>query len=92
MVEHPNVLYQSPGTERIKTLLRNHRLTDDIAFRFSNTSWKHYPLTPKKFLKFLGKEKGDCVNLFMDYETIGEHHWEETGIFKFLEIVSRFGR
>jgi alpha-amylase len=79
----PNFLYRAPMTARIKTLLRNVPLSDDLGFRFSDSSWNHYPLTPQKFADWLGKSEGDVVNLFLDYETIGEHHWDDTGIFQF---------
>lgn len=79
----PNVLYRAPKSNKIKVLLKNHKLSDDVAFRFSNTAWVDYPLTPLKFTNWIMEEEGDVVNLFMDYETIGEHHWVETGIFDF---------
>ncbi len=79
----PNVLYRAPKSNKIKVLLKNHKLSDDVAFRFSNTAWVDYPLTPQKFTNWIMEEEGDVVNLFMDYETIGEHHWVETGIFDF---------
>jgi len=82
----PNFLYKSKGAD-IKLFLKNYRLSDDIAFRFSERSWKEYPLTADKFANWLSQANGsgETVNLFMDYETFGEHQWEETGIFKFLE-------
>lgn len=78
---NPNNLYHSK--EGLKILTRNYKLTDDIAFRYSNTKWKHYPLTAQKFAKWVADEEGEVINLFMDYETIGEHHWKDTGIFDF---------
>lgn len=83
----PNFLYCNPIEPRLKLLLKNFRFSDDIAFRFSNKSWKEYPLTAEKFTNWLNniEENDEIVNLFMDYETFGEHHWEETGIFDFLE-------
>lgn len=82
----PNFLYQACNTDNLKVLMKNYKLSDDIAFRFSNKGWKEYPLTPKKYTKWLFENltNSDVVNLFMDYETFGEHQWEETGIFKFL--------
>ena len=83
----PNYLYCNAIEPRLKVLLKNFKLSDDIAFRFSNKGWKDYPLTAEKYagwLKELPKEE-ETVNLFMDYETFGEHQWAETGIFRFLE-------
>jgi alpha-amylase len=70
-------------------LLKNFKLSDDIAFRFSNKTWSDYPLTADKFaqwIKNLPREE-ETVNLFMDYETFGEHQWAETGIFEFLKAL-----
>jgi alpha-amylase len=83
----PNFLYRAPTTARIKTLLRNIPLSDDLGFRFSDPAWPEYPLTAEKFSQWLAECEGDVVNLFMDYETIGEHHWDETGIYKFWEGI-----
>lgn len=82
----PNFLYYNAIQPKLKLLLKNYKLSDDIAFRFSDQSWKEYPLTPEKFVGWLNDldEKEELVNLFMDYETFGEHQWESTGIFKFL--------
>lgn len=65
-------------------LLRNYRLSDDIAFRFSNKAWEHYPLKAETFAAWVGALKGPVCNLFMDFETIGEHQWADTGIFEFV--------
>jgi alpha-amylase len=85
----PNFLYSTPGTKKIKLLLKNYKLSDDIAFRFSNKGWVEHPLTVPKYVKWLNEVNGNgnVVNLFMDYETFGEHQWEDTGIFKFLEAL-----
>ncbi len=82
----PNFLYAPKGTERIKLLLKNYRLSDDVAFRFSSRDWSEYPLTAPKFAQWVSAVNGNgqVVNLFMDYETFGEHQWEDTGIFNFL--------
>ncbi|GAA5123701.1 glycoside hydrolase family 57 protein [Luteolibacter yonseiensis] len=80
-----NFLYRAPTTARIKTLLRNIPLSDDLGFRFSDPNWPEHPLTPGKFAGWLAGCEGDVVNLFMDYESIGEHQWDETGIFEFWE-------
>jgi alpha-amylase len=68
----------------LKVLTRHYRLSDDIAFRFSNRAWSEWPLTPEKFAQWVAREEaGPCV-LYMDYETLGEHQWAETGIFDFV--------
>lgn len=82
----PNFVYKPVGTEKIKLLLRNHKLSDDISFRFSARDWDQWPLTADKFARWIDAINGIgyVVNLFMDYETFGEHQPEETGIFHFL--------
>jgi len=84
----PNYVYQSVGCP-LKILLRNYPLSDDIAFRFSNPHWEEYPLTADKFSVWAHAQAaaGDVINLFMDYETFGEHQWEHTGIFNFLRAL-----
>jgi alpha-amylase len=85
----PNYLYCNAIDPKLKVLLKNFKLSDDIAFRFSNKGWEEYPLTTEKYvswLKQIGKNE-ETVNLFMDYETFGEHQWEETGIFEFLKAL-----
>jgi alpha-amylase len=83
----PNYVYQPTGTSNIALLLKNYHLSDDIAFRFSDKSWAEYPLTSGKYIDWVESSMGDAplVNLFMDFETFGEHQWEETGIFGFFE-------
>ena len=83
----PNYVYQSP--KGMPLLLKNYKLSDDIAFRFSNKSWKEHPLTVEKYGDWMSQAQGDVVNLFMDYETFGEHQWEDTGIFAFLEQLPK---
>jgi len=83
----PNFVYRAPDTARIKTLLRNHTLSNDLAFRFSDPSWGGYPLTWEKFTEWVGQSPGDIVNLFMDYESIGEHQKAEQGIYEFWRKV-----
>jgi alpha-amylase len=82
----PNYLYCNAINPRLKVLLRNFVLSDDIAFRFSNRNWNQWPLTTDKYTSWLNKlaPKSELVNIFIDYETFGEHHWKETGIFDFL--------
>lgn len=82
----PNYLYCNAINPRLKVLMRNFRLSDDIAFRFSNHEWNEYPLTPQKFTKWLNANPNDeIVNLFMNYEALGELQTESTGIFRFIE-------
>jgi len=82
----PNFLYQPKSCDNVKLLLKNYALSDDIAFRFSNRSWPEWPLTAEKFAGWISRinGNGNVVNLFMDYETFGEHQWEDTGIFNFV--------
>lgn len=82
----PNFVYRPAYTENIRLLMKNYKLSDDIAFRFSDQHWKEWPLTAEKFVHWLNAIPGDqpLVNLFMDYETFGEHQWADTGIFDFL--------
>ena len=82
-----NVTYSPKGSKKMKVLLKNYRLSDDIAFRFSDTSWSSYPLRAETFAEWVRQADGDTVNLFMDYETIGEHQWETTGIFEFFRSL-----
>lgn len=82
----PNYLYKNHPDGKMFLLLKNFQLSDDIAFRFSQHSWQGFPLTCDKFVSWLNEiENPDCINLFMDYETFGEHQWKETGIFDFLK-------
>ena len=86
----PNYVYKAAGTENTKLLLKNYRLSDDIAFRFGDREWVEYPLTADKFSHWLSEEQNaDVFNLFMDYETFGEHQWEESGVFHFLESLPK---
>ena len=85
----PNFLYRPAGTKDLKLLLKNYRLSDDIAFRFSDKNWKDYPLSVDKYLKWLDDAclNGNLINLFMDFETFGEHQWADTGIFDFMDAL-----
>ncbi|MFH1188598.1 MAG: glycoside hydrolase family 57 protein [bacterium] len=85
----PNFVYRSQTSHGMPILLRNYRLSDDIAFRFSNKEWESWPLTADKFAQWVHKVNGsgEIINLFMDYETFGEHQWESTGIFDFLRAM-----
>lgn len=82
----PNFMYVPAGAGSIRLLLKNYRLSDDIAFRFGNRDWSEWPLTADKFSHWLSEtQEAQIFNLFMDYETFGEHQWEDKGIFEFLE-------
>lgn len=87
----PNFLYKPKGASKIKLLLKNYKLSDDIAFRFSNRGWTEYPLYAPKFSQWVNAINGcgHTVNLFMDYETFGEHQWEDSGIFNFLRVLPK---
>jgi alpha-amylase len=81
-----NFIYQPAYTNNIRLLLKNYKLSDDIAFRFGDHDWAEWPLTANKFVKWLNDTPDAQVfNLFMDYETFGEHQWQESGIFNFLD-------
>lgn len=83
----PNFVYSPEGTKNIALLLKNYKLSDDLAFRFSNKAWTEWPLTAGKYNEWANAaiEDAPLINLFMDYETFGEHQWQETGIFDFFE-------
>ena len=83
----PNFVYRPPNTQNIGLLLKNYRLSDDLAFRFSNKAWSQWPLTADTYSQWTNASITDSplVNLFMDYETFGEHQWADTGIFEFFE-------
>ncbi|MBE0649375.1 MAG: polysaccharide deacetylase family protein [Bacteroidales bacterium] len=85
----PDFMYANAINPKLKLLLKNFRLSDDIAFRFSQQSWSEWPLTTEKFVEWLNQldSKEEVVNLFMDYETFGEHQWAETGIFDFMRAL-----
>ncbi len=82
----PNFVYHPKGCSKLKLLLKNYSLSDDIAFRFSNRGWSQWPLTADKYARWVSSinGNGNVVNLFMDYETFGEHQWADTGIFDFV--------
>ena len=83
----PNFLYCNTINPKLKLLLKNFQLSDDIAFRFSNRDWSSWPLTTDKYVDWLNMidPKEEVVNLFMDYETFGEHQWADSGIFEFMK-------
>lgn len=80
----PNFLYK-PINANLKVLLRNYKLSDDVGFRFSARDWPGFPLTADKYAHWMSHCEGEIINLFMDYETFGEHQWTETGIFNFIK-------
>jgi alpha-amylase len=81
----PNFVYRPTYTENIRLLMKNYKLSDDIAFRFGDKNWSEWPLTADKFSHWLNSDhEATNFNLFMDYETFGEHQWSESGIFDFL--------
>jgi len=82
----PNYVYRVKDA-KIRVLLRNFKLTDDIGFRFSQTSWSEYPLTSEKYASWIASSNDQCIIIFPDYETFGEHHWPETGIHDFLRAM-----
>ncbi len=74
--------------KKLPLLLKHAQLSDDIAFRFSEKSWVSYPLTADTYLEWLNSYRHDeIINLFMDFETFGEHQWEDTGIFEFFKVL-----
>jgi len=85
----PNFLYQPSGCYKLNLLMKNYKLSDDIAFRFGNRHWDGYPMTAEKYASWLHSiaGSGEVINLFMDYETFGEHQWEDTGIFNFMRAL-----
>jgi alpha-amylase len=87
----PNYLYQPAPCRRMALLLKNYRLSDDIAFRFSNRGWESWPLHSETFASWVHQVagNGEVINLFMDYETFGEHQWADTGIFDFMRALPR---
>jgi alpha-amylase len=87
----PNFVYAARPAPELRLLLKNYRLSDDIAFRFGDRGWSEHPLSAEKFAGWVHAVNGcgTVVNLFMDYETFGEHQWAETGIFEFMRHLPR---
>ncbi len=83
----PNMMYRPAGTKNISLLLKNYKLSDDVAFRFSDKDWASWPLSADSYNEWvnMAADNNSIVNLFMDYETFGEHQWHDTGIFDFYE-------
>ena len=82
----PDHVYRAKGSD-IAVLLRNYKLSDDIGYRFSSQWWEEYPLTASKWADWASRNMGETLNIFMDYETFGEHQWKDTGIFDFLRAL-----
>jgi alpha-amylase len=80
----PNHVYEAALAPGLRVLPRNYQLSDDVGFRFSQREWDGWPVTAEKYARWVGASEGTSVNVFLDYETFGEHQWEETGIFAFL--------
>ena len=79
----PTHVYRYPG-QKMALLARHHSLSDDIGYRFSNQSWDEYPLQPGRYVEWLGQANGELVIIGWDYETFGEHHRLDSGIFDFM--------
>lgn len=82
----PNHVYKAKGSN-IAVLLRNYKLSDDIGYRFSSRWWEEHPLTADKWASWVSQSTGETANIFMDYETFGEHQWADTGIFEFVRAL-----
>lgn len=85
----PNYVYTPKDCSKIRLLLKNYKLSDDVAFRFGNQGWESWPLSAETYAGWVHSHHGDgnTINLFMDYETFGEHQWEDTGIFNFMRVL-----
>ena len=85
----PNFVYNCAQAKNLKLLLKNSSLSDDIAFRFSDRTWSDWPLTGEKYLSWIkaAAQNDEIVNLFMDYETFGEHQKAQSGIFDFMKFL-----
>ena len=88
----PNYVYTSSIQPELKLLLKNHKFSDDIMFRFSNYDWNEYPLTADKFIDWINRspDEEQVVNLFMNYETFGSMQPSHTGIFEFMKALPHF--
>ena len=77
----PDYTYKAKGSD-IKLLLRNYGVSDEVGYRFT-----HKVITADDFASWLAKITGETCNIFIDYETFGEHQWRETGILEFLKSL-----
>jgi len=85
----PTFVYSAATAPNVNILPRHYQLSDDVGFRFSSTAWNEYPLTAEKYVGWISQTPGDVVNLFMDFETFGEHHPASSGILEFLSALPR---
>lgn len=87
----PNYLYVNALNPRLKVLMRNFKLSDDISFRFSDAGWAEFPLTAEKFLDWISgtSPNEEVFNLFMNYETFGKRQTTESGVFEFFKSLSQ---
>jgi alpha-amylase len=79
--------YSAAPSPKLMLLLRHYPLSDDVGFRFSSKAWNEYPLTADKYVRWIAATPGEVLGLFMDFETLGEHHPARTGIFEFLSAL-----
>lgn len=88
----PNFIYTNANNDKLKLLLRNYQLSDDIAYRFSDTAWDQWPVTSEKYAGWINsvEKNEEVVNLFMDYITFGERHHRSTGIFEFMRYLPKY--
>ncbi len=88
----PDYVYSAASAPKLKILLKNDKLSDDISDRFSNTAWDEYPLTADKYINWIASTPAEeqIINLFMNLEVFGDFQPRETGIFQFLEALPRF--
>jgi alpha-amylase len=85
----PNFVYEAAAAPGLRLLPRNYRLSDDVGFRFSQREWDGWPVTADKYAGWVADSPGESVHLYVDYETFGEHQWQDTGIFDFLAHLPR---
>jgi alpha-amylase len=88
----PTHVYCAAPAPTVSLLARHYMLSDDVGFRFSARDWSEYPLTAEKYVRWIAATPGEVVNLFMDFETFGEHHPAASGILEFLSALPRMVR
>jgi alpha-amylase len=87
----PTHLYHYGG--RTKLFCRHFDLSDDVGYRFSNQTWSGWPLTADHYAQWLRETWGEFVFIGWDFETFGEHHRRDSGIFEFLDhLPDELGR
>ena len=89
---NPNFVHHHPNNEKVKILLKNAKLSDDISLRFSSKDWNEYPLTAEKYAHWLkdSLRDSDVVNLFMHYQALGKYNTPDSGIFDFLRYLPQY--